>query len=96
MNVQTCCGLFRDLLSVDGKAGMSIAPINSPKFGHFFRLQFSVAATSDLPQLKVLSEHRAVLEVRQYIQFCPFCGVKLAKFYRNTFLDLPHLTLEEL
>lgn len=32
---------------------------------------------------------------KQYFAFCPFCGVEVARFYKDSFAELPHLTQEE-
>ena len=91
----TCCNLFRDLLSIDGKPGLSIVPVHHKRFGGFFRLQFCAMPVAEMHTRKLSDEGFAVLMSEQYISFCPFCGTKLQTFYKDSFFELPHLTEDE-
>lgn len=85
MSYLTCCDLFRNSLSIEGKEGLSIVPVRHPQFGIFFRLEFCAVSKAEMQSVELPKDRRIILMVQQAIQCCPFCGIRLAVFYKDTF-----------
>jgi hypothetical protein len=95
MSYHTCCDLFKNFLSVDGAEGLSIVPVNNFRFGKYFRLEFCATPKSDMQNMEQSKDRRVILMLQQAIQYCPFCGTRLAAFYFDKFLEIPHVTETE-
>ena len=75
---------------------MSVVPVHNPRLNvRCFRLEFCALPRHEIGKVALSIDHRVTVMVRQAIKYCPFCGANLAKFYRKTFLQLPHVTEEE-
>lgn len=88
-----CCSLFASNVKSPNERGLCIVPCRSSKHGDFFFLEFHAVAPEDEGNLDTAI---AVCTGEQHaIQFCPWCGVNLKKFYRKTFDTLPYVHWEQ-
>jgi hypothetical protein len=88
-----CCNPFRNAVENrldDGQLIYAVSPRaaeGDPGFGFAFR----AVRADNLPLRKELSEGapgNVKLSGSWRIRFCPWCGVKLAEFYRTSYKDL--------
>lgn len=94
MSVRACCSFFGGLLECQGQAGLSIVPVRIPRIGDGFRLEFHARDQVETEPLPLPDGVRLVIGVQQFIKYCPFCGTKLARFYRKSF-ESPPFVIDE-
>jgi len=90
--MEWCCAVFQGWFQTAGTRGLGVFVSGSSSPAPSFILQFraldpgKAAPHTEYPLSSVLDVH---------IQFCPWCGANLKKFYRNTYssLEKPGLRL---
>jgi len=93
MSITYCCEIFRNHLNLGSARGLNIVFVQSKKrlIGNAFFLQFR-AVSEEQDSIRFDSGDVVLLrEFKQAIQFCPWCGVKLATYYRPQFGELPRV-----
>jgi len=80
-----CCSLFSEAASTESPEGLNIVVAEDQDRNNCFALQFRAVAESD--QDTIVSrigyfEKPVVLKWRKFINFCPWCGKDLRKFYK--------------
>jgi hypothetical protein len=91
-----CCPLFAEGLESQGQAGLSFVPvIDRGSKRRYFRMEFWSLSRGEIEagcHIVTVPARRIILNTRQNVRFCPFCGRNLVWFYRLTFDSLPGVT----
>jgi hypothetical protein len=92
MNKDYCCVRFRETVSRGTDRGLAIVPKRNPKFGDFFFLQFRAISEAHHELPFDTGNIPLTLSVEQAIQYCPWCGARLADVYSSAIFDeLPYV-----
>lgn len=80
-----CCAVFQDHFAEAGSRGFGIFLVDSDREDPGFIFQFramDAGATAPICEtpLSIVSD--------VHVHFCPWCGVKLARFYRKHYREL--------
>ena len=90
-----CCVQFMETVGQGVERGMAIVPTRNLKFGDFFFLRFRCVAEEYVNSIPDTGDIPVTLSVEQAIQYCPWCGMRLADVYAKTFSSLPYVTETE-
>ena len=91
-----CCVVFRDYYERAGQRGFGVVVKRSGSQSPFFKLQFRAVEGGLEQKVSVPPNVVMSLVTDLGVQFCPWCGEKLTKFYGSRINDLyrPDLAIE--
>lgn len=90
-----CCERFRNFVNAADPDSIRIVPVLLDDGCSFFALQFNAVPSNMIKSLpRNLEGMRIVLQARQAIQFCPWCGVTLDRHYSKRINELPYMPEE--
>jgi hypothetical protein len=81
-----CCSLFSEAIHDDSPEGLNIVVVTDHDRNNRFALQFRAVEENEQEILigKIgFFNKRVILKWTQFINFCPWCGKDLRKFYKN-------------
>ena len=84
-----CCGVMKAYYDMAGERGFSVNVSDEGGHYNFMLLHYSMERGKDL---LIKTDDPISLVTETGIQYCPWCGKKLEKFYKK---DLPSLVRKE-
>jgi hypothetical protein len=89
MSIKYCCERFRESFGTGDGRGLCIVLKQNARIGSAFILQFRAVARDQEAIPWDSGDVILMRRVEQAIQYCPWCGCKLAQRYRNELKLLP-------
>lgn len=90
-----CCDRFKNFVNAADIDSIRIVPVLLNDGCSFFAMQFNAVPSNSIASSpRNLKDMRIVLQARQAIKFCPWCGVDLGRHYSEKINELPYVAEE--